>query len=156
MHYLAGFCQGSRQFQQTHILLLDRNFEQQNKVPLLFFIMHRVQSFAMPFFRQIKRTIAVLRSPVYQHFQETLDGLSSIRASDCKDYFQKLSESKIQKFIAALYIQEASKKWFNVRLLGVMVVLKTLVMLVFVLLRGKIQAGVAGLAIMYLFFEMFL
>jgi len=66
----------------------------------------RFQKFYLPTARQVKRMESVLRSPIYNHFSETITGASVIRAYKCVDRFVEESERRVDKnakfFFAAI------------------------------------------------------
>ena len=63
------------------------------------------QKFYLPTARQVKRIESVLRSPIYNHFSETISGVTVIRAYKCAkrfmDEMDKRADTNIKFFFAA-------------------------------------------------------
>lgn len=84
---------------------------------LVGFLYFYYQRFFRKSYRELKRLEAVLASPVYAHFAETLDGLATIRAFGCKAAFQKESLRRVYENQRAFYTQRCCcDRWLPVRL----------------------------------------
>ena len=59
---------------------------------------------------QLKRLDAVTRSPIYSHFSETLNGISSIKAYKAQPRFINLIEQKINENNSFFYPSLASTR----------------------------------------------
>ncbi|KAJ3255495.1 hypothetical protein HK103_006226 [Boothiomyces macroporosus] len=66
--------------------------------------------------RELKRLDSTSRSPIYQNFQETLNGVSSIRAYGQSDRFIKINEGRVDYNQRAYYPSVSSNRWLAVRL----------------------------------------
>ena len=53
--------------------------------------------------RQLKRLDSITRSPIYTHFQETINGVASIRAYRQQDRFISENEMKVDTNQIAYY-----------------------------------------------------
>ncbi|KAF9392817.1 Canalicular multispecific organic anion transporter 2, partial [Podila verticillata] len=97
--------------------------------------------------RALKRIYSISKSPLYQHFGETLAGVSTIRALRISDQFIRDSASKSDKSSNAYFAYMISTRWLHIRLelLGAIVVLSTA--LLAVLGRKTLGPAVAGLAL---------
>ncbi|PHJ22762.1 abc transporter transmembrane region domain-containing protein, partial [Cystoisospora suis] len=84
-------------------------------LPLLLFYRY-VQNYYIPTSRQLQRLDSVLRSPIYQHFSETLEGTKTIRAFRQQKRFMRLCESKIDQETRAYYLYVSSNRWLALRL----------------------------------------
>jgi len=116
--------------------------------PLL--LMYRwTQRYYVPSSRQLKRIESSLRSPIFSHFAETLDGVASIRAFGQQAQFLQESAARLRRNMRAYYVNVASNRWLAVRLetLGTGIVISA--GLLAVLARSRLSAGVAGLSISY-------
>uniref|UniRef100_A0A1X7SM31 ABC transmembrane type-1 domain-containing protein n=1 Tax=Amphimedon queenslandica TaxID=400682 RepID=A0A1X7SM31_AMPQE len=76
-----------------------------------------VQRFYVATSRQLKRLEATSRSPIYSHFQESIDGISSIRAYNVAERFRLQSELHVDYNQIALYVSHSSiVRWLSVQL----------------------------------------
>jgi ATP-binding cassette subfamily C (CFTR/MRP) protein 1 len=67
----------------------------------------------MPAARQMKRIEAVLRTPVYVHFSETINGAASIRAYDATHRFMEESKLRVDKNQAYSFAIDAAVRYVN-------------------------------------------
>ena len=110
--------------------------------------------FATAFFyirssRDLKRIEAVQRSPLFQHFGETLSGVVTIRAYGDESRFISDSHKKINTHNRPFIYLWATNRWlaFRVDVAGALVAFASGV---FVIINvGRIDAGAAGLALSY-------
>lgn len=84
-------------------------------LPLLLFYRY-VQNYYIPTSRQLQRLDSVLRSPIYQHFSETLEGTTTIKAFRQQKRFMRICEAKIDQESRAYYLYVASNRWLALRL----------------------------------------
>lgn len=61
--------------------------------------------------RQLKRLESVSRSPVYSHFNETLLGVSIIRAFEEQERFIRQSDLKVDENQKAYYPSIVANRW---------------------------------------------
>uniref|UniRef100_A0AC34QBL2 Uncharacterized protein n=1 Tax=Panagrolaimus sp. JU765 TaxID=591449 RepID=A0AC34QBL2_9BILA len=103
--------------------------------------------------RQLKRLESTTRSPIYSHFQESIQGATSIRAYHCTEHFLIESQKKVDNNLITYYPSIVANRWLAVRLelVGNLIVL--LSALLAVLMRGSpgITAGLVGLSVAYAF-----
>jgi len=66
--------------------------------------------------RETKRLESLSRTPVYNHFSETLGGLSTIRAYGEKSHFVSEFEHKLDQHTRATYNNKTSERWLSSRL----------------------------------------
>lgn len=99
--------------------------------------------------RDLKRIESIQRSPLYQHFGETLAGVSTIRAYGDERRFVRDNLNKIDAHNRPYFYLWACNRWlgFRVDVAGAMV---SLFAGIFVIISvGKIDAGLAGLSLTY-------
>ena len=99
--------------------------------------------------RDLKRLESVQRSPLYQHFGETLLGMTTIRAYGDEERFARENVARINVHNRPFIYLWATNRWlaFRVDIVGALVSFSTGA---FILLRAQtIDAGAAGLAMSY-------
>jgi ABC-type multidrug transport system fused ATPase/permease subunit len=117
-------------------------------VPLMVFY-YFVQRFYIATSRQLKRLESVSRSPIYNHFGESVSGISTIRAFNKIPEFIAINEKNIDKNCRSYFFNVTSNRWLATRL---EVVANSLVFFtcVFVTLRRyELNASIVGLTISY-------
>lgn len=70
-----------------------------------------LQRFYVASSRQLKRLESVSRSPVYSHFNETLLGVSVIRAFEEQERFIRQSDLKVDENQKAYYPSIVANRW---------------------------------------------
>eukprot|EP01071_Lankesteria_metandrocarpae_P009506 Lankesteria_metandrocarpae@DN5209_c0_g1_i6.p1 len=97
--------------------------------------------------RELKRLEAVTRSPIYSHFQETLFGLSSIRAYQACPRFLLEAECLVDRNNRMYLLMRAIERWLAIRLdfLGALFILVT--SCIAAATRGSVAPSFAGVAI---------
>lgn len=115
----------------------------------LFFVYRHIQNFYIPSSRQLQRIESNLRSPIFSHFSETLDGVMCIRAFGQQEQFMAQIRARVQRNMRAYYLKVASNRWLAVRLETIGTVIVTVASLMAVLARDQISAGLAGVSISY-------
>ena len=99
--------------------------------------------------RQVKRIDSVTKSPIFNHFGETLSGSATIRAFDKIEQFELDNQRHIdynQMFSILSYL---SNKWLGIRIETLTGIFVTLVALFSVIFKGKIDPGLVGLSLSY-------
>mmetsp|Transcript_129522 Transcript_129522/g.415221 ORF Transcript_129522/g.415221 Transcript_129522/m.415221 type:complete len:1382 (-) Transcript_129522:118-4263(-) len=117
-------------------------------LPLALVYRH-IQNFYIPSSRQLQRIESNLRSPIFSHFSETLDGVACIRAFAQQEQFIAEIRNRVQRNMRAYYLKVASNRWLAVRLETIGSVIVTVAGLFAVLARNNISAGMAGVSISY-------
>ncbi|OQR74305.1 multidrug resistance-associated protein 1-like [Tropilaelaps mercedesae] len=113
---------------------------------VLYFVFQRVY---MRSIRQVKRIESVTRSPVYNHFSEMVNGLSSVRAYGAEQSFIVMSDSKIDTTLNCSYLLFLGKMWLGTRLDIVSNIIVLVGNLLIVTHKGLIDPGVAGFVVSY-------
>ncbi|KAB1263533.1 Multidrug resistance-associated protein 1 [Camelus dromedarius] len=118
-------------------------------IPPLGLIYFFVQRFYVASSRQLKRLESVSRSPVYSHFNETLLGVSVIRAFEEQERFIRQSDLKVDENQKAYYPSIVANRWLAVRLEYVGNCIVLFAALFAVISRHSLSAGLVGLSVSY-------
>jgi len=110
---------------------------------------YSTQVYYVPTSRELKRLDSVSRSPIFSHFSETLDGVSTIRAFREQAQFVWENETKLDYNLQAYYINVSSNRWLAMRLEFVGTCIVALAALFAVIAKDTISAGVGGLSVSY-------
>eukprot|EP00382_Lankesteria_abbotti_P001470 CAMPEP_0113845072 /NCGR_PEP_ID=MMETSP0372-20130328/563_1 /TAXON_ID=340204 /ORGANISM="Lankesteria abbotti" /LENGTH=401 /DNA_ID=CAMNT_0000814093 /DNA_START=366 /DNA_END=1571 /DNA_ORIENTATION=- /assembly_acc=CAM_ASM_000359 len=95
----------------------------------------------------MQRFDLALKSPIFQHFGESVDGASSVRAYRAEERFREISRSFLDAELAAYYMVISGNRWLAIRLesLGTAIVVSSSVLAV--MGRDTLVPGLAGLAL---------
>lgn len=99
--------------------------------------------------RQLKRIESVSRSPIYSHFQETIQGASTIRAFGRSHQFMLESEKKVDTNQVSSFPSVMANRWLAIRLEFIGNILTFFAALFAVLGRDTISGGLVGLSVSY-------
>ncbi|KAF9323699.1 hypothetical protein BGZ91_003419 [Linnemannia elongata] len=118
-------------------------------VPPLVILYLLIQTFYIRSSRALKRIDSVSKSPIYQHFSETLAGVTTIRALAANDRFIAENAAKADIAANAYFMWVSTNRWLQIRLetLGAIVVLAAALFVV--LSRSSLGSSSAGLAMSY-------
>ncbi|GAA6005323.1 hypothetical protein JCM10207_002938 [Rhodosporidiobolus poonsookiae] len=120
-------------------------------VPLLF-VYKNIQSYYLATSRELKRLDATTKSPIFASFQETLGGLSTIRAMRQAPRFIAENEARVDRNQEAFFPSINCNRWLAVRLefIGSILIFSTATLAVFTLVRYRsLDAGIVGLMLSY-------
>ena len=117
----------------------------------MFFIYRYYQRYYLYTSRELKRLESVSKSPIFAHFQETLTGVSIIKAYDQVDRFEFLNQYKMDVNMSAYHPSVTANRWLAVRLelLGSFIILGSSGLLILTLRSGKVTPGLVGLSVSY-------
>uniref|UniRef100_A0A8C5R5H5 Multidrug resistance-associated protein 1 n=1 Tax=Leptobrachium leishanense TaxID=445787 RepID=A0A8C5R5H5_9ANUR len=118
-------------------------------IPPLGLIYFFVQRFYVATSRQLKRLESVSRSPVYSHFNETLLGVSVIRAFGEQKQFINISDYRVDENQRAYYPSIVSNRWLAIRLEFVGNCIVLFASLFAVISRYTLSPGLVGLSVSY-------
>ncbi len=99
--------------------------------------------------RQLKRIDSTSRFPIYNHFSETVNGATSIRAYGACDKFIQESDKRVDDNHMCYYPSFTASRWLAIRLefLGYCIIFLSAIFAV--VSRGSLSPGTAGLAMSY-------
>lgn len=121
-------------------------------VPPLGAIYLYVQRYYLRASRELKRLDSVSRSPIYAHFQESLGGISTIRAFRQQRRFAMENEWRVDANLRAYFPSISANRWLAVRLefIGSVIILCSAGFAIISVSRGSgLSAGLVGLAMSY-------
>ena len=98
---------------------------------------------------RLQRIEAVTLSPIFQHFAETLPGLSTIRAFDAGGIEREKSNTYINADTLAEYAARTIDTWIGIRLDLIGALSTAIVVFLFVGLREELNPVLAGFSITY-------
>ncbi|KAI0481182.1 P-loop containing nucleoside triphosphate hydrolase protein [Xylariaceae sp. FL0804] len=111
-----------------------------------------VQRYYLRTSRELKRLDSVSRSPIYAHFQESLGGISTIRAYRQQDRFELENEWRVDNNLRAFFPSISANRWLAIRLefLGAIIILGAAgFSIISVTNHSGLSAGMVGLAMSY-------
>jgi ATP-binding cassette, subfamily C (CFTR/MRP), member 1 len=111
-----------------------------------------IQRYYLRTSRELKRLDSVSKSPIYAHFQESLNGISTVRAYRQQGRFKQENEYRIDANMRAYYPSISSNRWLAIRLefIGSIIILfASLFAVVAVSKGGGPSASWLGLAMSY-------
>uniref|UniRef100_K3X2G5 Uncharacterized protein n=1 Tax=Globisporangium ultimum (strain ATCC 200006 / CBS 805.95 / DAOM BR144) TaxID=431595 RepID=K3X2G5_GLOUD len=99
--------------------------------------------------REVKRLEGITRTPVFNLFGETLNGLHTIRAFKMQETFIKLNKQAVDDNTSFYFTYWAAGRWLAVRLDWLSVVIIFVVALYLVIAKGDIGPVLAGISLTY-------
>lgn len=119
-------------------------------VPLGFLYIY-YQQYYLRTTRELRRLDSVSRSPIFANFQESLNGVSVIRAYGQEERFKHLNIGRVDKNMRAYHPAVNANRWLAVRLefLGSIIILGSSGFAILSLKSGTISAGLVGLSVSY-------
>ncbi|CAG5119030.1 unnamed protein product [Candidula unifasciata] len=108
-----------------------------------------VQRFYIATSRQLKRLGSKTRSPIFNHFSETLTGASVIRAFDAQSRFVRDSEARVDANQIFMFTNYTCNRWLGFRLESVGNLILLLAATIAVATKDSISGGIIGLSITY-------
>ncbi|KAL7626400.1 ATP-binding cassette glutathione S-conjugate transporter ycf1 [Parahypoxylon ruwenzoriense] len=111
-----------------------------------------VQRYYLRTSRELKRLDSVSRSPIYAHFQESLGGISTIRAYRQQERFELENEWRVDSNLRAYFPSISANRWLAIRLefLGAVIILAAAgFAIISVTNHSGLSAGMVGLFMSY-------
>lgn len=118
-------------------------------VPFIFFIFFVIANFYQASAREIKRLEAIQRSFVYNNFNETLNGMQTIKAYGASSRFLDKNVYYLDRVNEAYYLTIANQRWLGIFLDIVAMVFVFVISFLCVFRVFKISAASAGLLLSY-------
>lgn len=119
-------------------------------VPLVLLYTH-YQQYYLRTSRELRRLDSVSRSPIFSNFQESLNGVSIIRAYNQQERFKQINQSLIDKNMRAFNPAINANRWLAVRLefIGSIIIFAASALSILLLRSGGLTAGIVGLSVSY-------
>ncbi|KAL5326449.1 hypothetical protein ACEPPN_004134 [Leptodophora sp. 'Broadleaf-Isolate-01'] len=111
-----------------------------------------VQRYYLRTSRELKRLDSVSRSPIYAHFQESLGGITTIRAYRQQQRFAQENEWRVDANLRAYFPSINANRWLAVRLefLGSIIIVSAAGFAIIAVTTGRdLDEGMVGLAMSY-------
>lgn len=99
--------------------------------------------------RELKRLDSVSKSPIFQHFGETLSGVSTIRAYGITDRFIQENLDKIDANNRPFFYMWVSNRWLSFRIDFAGALVSFCASTMIILSVNRLNAGLAGLSLSY-------
>ncbi|KAL1509095.1 hypothetical protein ABEB36_003889 [Hypothenemus hampei] len=114
-------------------------------------VYHWLQNYYRLTSRELKRISSVTLSPVYSHFNETIQGLTTINAMRQNQRFKRENYEHVDSNIKAQFASQAATRWLGLRLqfIGVAIVSGVSFIAVIQHQYNVANPGLIGLAISY-------
>ena len=111
-----------------------------------------IQRYYLRTSRELKRLDSISRSPIYAHFQESLSGMSTIRAYHQQKRFELENEWRVDANLRAYFPSISANRWLAVRLefIGSVIILASAgFAIISVASHSNLSPGAVGLAMSY-------
>jgi ABC-type multidrug transport system fused ATPase/permease subunit len=112
-------------------------------------ILKKNQRYYVTSSRQLRRLDLVSRSPVFSHVDETLTGVSVIRAYKAEPRFVQEMQMRFNENLIFFYPEIVSHRWLGVRLAFIGSLITLFASIFAVVGRNHLTGGAAGLSISY-------
>ena len=115
-------------------------------------VYYYIQRYYLRTSRELKRLDSVSKSPIYAHFQESLGGLSTIRAYRQQDRFSLENQWRVDANLRAYFPSVSANRWLAVRLefIGAFIILAAAGFAIIAVGTGSgLSAGMVGLSMSY-------
>lgn len=116
-------------------------------IPGLLAILYLLQKLYLRTSRQIRFLDLEAKSPLYSHFLETLDGLSTIRAFGWQDQFNVISNERLDASQRPYYLLYCIQRWLNLVLQLLIGTMAVVVVALATSLRDTTSGGRIGIAL---------
>ncbi|KAF5211793.1 hypothetical protein E0198_001337 [Clavispora lusitaniae] len=123
-------------------------------IGVLFFLYNYFRSQFIPTSREFKRLKSALRSPVFSHLQESVNGVESLRAYGEIERFIHSNRVKVDNVIKVEFAAQCANRWLSMRLqsiAAIVVLSSTLMILLSIYLGKKLNPALVGFLMTYVF-----
>jgi ABC-type multidrug transport system fused ATPase/permease subunit len=116
-------------------------------IPLAVFALYWIQRFYLRTSRQMRLLDLETKTPLYQHFTETLEGVATIRAFGWQEPFDKTALRRLNDSQRPYFLLYCIQRWLSL-VLGLLVAAIAIVLVALALcIPGKSSGGSLGVAL---------
>jgi ATP-binding cassette subfamily C (CFTR/MRP) protein 1 len=115
--------------------------------PFLLIAIYLLQKFYLRTSRQMRFLDLEYKSPLYTHFTETLEGLSTIRVYRWQDYFIRENMKRLDTSQRPYYLLFCIQRWLNLMLQLLVGIMAVVVMAMATNLKNTTDAGRLGVSL---------
>jgi ATP-binding cassette, subfamily C (CFTR/MRP), member 1 len=116
-------------------------------IPASLFTLYLIQKFYLRTSKQLRLLDLEARSPLYQHFTETLEGLATIRAFQWQSYFNSTAMQHLDYSQRPYYLMYCIQRWLNLVLDLIIAGLAVILMALSLCTNGGTNGGSLGVAL---------
>lgn len=117
----------------------------------MFLLYARLAKRYLPATRDLRRLDAAARSPIFSHFSESMQGVSTIRAMQHQEQAVHTNMGRLETQMEAYYLSNTAARWLSLRLQfnGTILVGAVSILGIYLSSNNKVSSGLVGLAITY-------
>ncbi len=115
--------------------------------PVILSALYFIQKFYLRTSRQIRFLDLEAKSPLYTQFVEMLSGVATVRAFGWQTFLEERTKMLLDRSQRPFYMMYSIQRWLTVVLDLVVAAVAVLLMTLVVTLRGKMDAGSVGVAL---------
>jgi ATP-binding cassette subfamily C (CFTR/MRP) protein 1 len=116
--------------------------------PVVGISLYMIQKFYLRTSRQLRYLDLEAKSPLYTHFSEMLEGLATIRAFGWQVNLVEKAKELVDRSQRPFYLLFAVQRWLTLVLDLVVAAVAVVLIVLVVALRGKIDPGYVGVALL--------
>ena len=116
-------------------------------IPLLVIALYSLQKVYLRTSRQMRFLDLEAKSPLYSHFLETLEGLSTIRAFGWQERLERVNQEHLDASQRPFYLMFCIQRWLNLALGLLIGAMATLVVALAISIRNSTNSGPLGVAL---------
>lgn len=123
-------------------------------IPILMVIFLQFRNWFIPASRELKRLRSALRSPVFSHLQESINGAETLRAYNENERFIHSNKRKVDNVIKVDFVSQNVNRWLSMRLQSIaslVVLAASLLTLLSLVSKKPFSPGMIGFLMTYVF-----
>jgi len=116
-------------------------------IPIALFALYWIQRFYLRTSRQVRLLDLEFKSPLYKHFTETIEGVSTIRAFGWQSVFDQTAIDRLNDSQKSYYLLYCIQRWLNLVLDSLVAILAVSLIALALLLPEQSNPGSLGVAL---------